>query len=68
MLGGGIQQRIKKMKEAILTEAKQRAINIVDNANEEADTERAKLYNAQKEKITEEFAVAAKANKIKDKM
>lgn len=36
------------MKEAILTQAKQRAMVIVDNANEEADTERAKIYNAEK--------------------
>ena len=42
---------IKKMKEAILTEAKQRSHMIVENANEEADQERARLYNAEKEKI-----------------
>lgn len=51
MVAGNIQERINKMKEAILTEAKQRAHQIVENANEEADEERAKIYNAEKEKI-----------------
>ncbi len=37
MVAGNIEERIKKMKEAILTEAKQRAHMIVENANEEAD-------------------------------
>ena len=51
MVVGSIEERIKKMKEAILTEAKQRSHMIVENANEEADQERARLYNAEKEKI-----------------
>jgi hypothetical protein len=48
MVAGNIEERIKKMKEAILTEAKQRAHMIVENANEEADQERAKIYNTEK--------------------
>ncbi len=56
------------MKEAILTEAKQRAHMIVESASEEADQERAKIYNAEKEKIQLEFAQLAKSDKIKEKM
>lgn len=56
------------MKEAILTEAKQRAHMIVESASEEADQDRAKIYNAEKEKIQLEFAQLAKADKIKEKM
>lgn len=33
---------------------------IVENANEEADQERARLYNAEKEKIQHEFALLTK--------
>ena len=33
MVAGNIEERIKKMKDAILTEAKQRAHSIVENAN-----------------------------------
>lgn len=48
MVAGGIEERIKKMKEAILTEARQRADQIVEDAQEEGDQERAKIYNAEK--------------------
>ena len=68
MVAGNIQERIKKMKEAILMEAKQRAHFTVQTASEEADQERAKFYNAEKEKIMLEFALLAKNEKIKDKM
>lgn len=37
---GKIEERIKKMKEAIQSEAKQRALQIVERAEEEADIER----------------------------
>ena len=33
MVAGNIEERIKKMKEAILTEAKERALMIVQNAD-----------------------------------
>jgi vacuolar-type H+-ATPase subunit H len=56
------------MKEAILIEAKQRAHTLVENANEEADQERAKIYNLEKEKIQHEFTILTKAEKIKEKM
>ena len=68
MVAGNIQERIKKMKEALLMEAKQRAHFTVQTASEEADQERAKFYNAEKEKIMLEFALLAKNEKIKDKM
>lgn len=48
MVAGSIEERIKKMKEAILTEARQRAATIVEDAKEEADQERAKIYNTEK--------------------
>lgn len=60
MVAGNIQERIKKMKEAILMEAKQRAHQTVESASEEADQERAKFYNTEKEKIVLEFALLAK--------
>ena len=50
------------MKEAILTEDKQRAHMIVQNANEEAGEERAKILNTIKEKITIQFARLAKSS------
>lgn len=68
MVSGNIEERIKKMKEAILTEAKQRALALVDNANEEADQERAKIYQTEKEKIHLEFTLLAKSERIKEKM
>lgn len=68
MVSGNIEERIKKMKEAILIEAKQRAHTLVENANEEADQERAKIYNLEKEKIQHEFTIITKAEKIKEKM
>lgn len=51
MVAGSIEERIKKMKEAILTEAKERAATIVKNADEEANNERAMQFNHEKEKI-----------------
>lgn len=42
MVSGNIEERIKKMKEAILSEAKERAATIVKNADVEADQERAR--------------------------
>ena len=42
MVSGSIEERIKKMKEAILSEAKERAATIVKNADVEADQERAR--------------------------
>lgn len=45
MVAGSIEERIKKMKEAILAEAKERASTIVKNADEEANNERAMLFN-----------------------
>ncbi len=55
MAVGGIEERIKKMKEAIKNEAKQRALNIVEKAEEEAELERVQLYKAEKEKIDAEY-------------
>lgn len=51
MVAGNIEERIKKMKEAILSEARERAATIVKNADEEANNERAMLFNQEKEKI-----------------
>lgn len=45
MVAGSIEERIKKMKEAILSEANERAATIVKNADEEASNERAMLFN-----------------------
>ena len=46
MAVGGIEERIKKMKEAIKSEAKQRALNILEKAEEEADLERIHLVKS----------------------
>lgn len=51
MVVGKIEDRIKKMKEAIETEAKQRALHIVERAEEEADIERVNIIKEEKEKI-----------------
>lgn len=40
---GKVEERIKKMKEAIQVEAKQRAIHIVERADEEVAIERANI-------------------------
>lgn len=45
---GKIEDRIKKMKEAIRTEAKQRAQHIVERAEEEADVERVTIIREEK--------------------
>ena len=45
MVVGKMEDRIKKMKEAILNEANERAATIVKNADEEASNERAMLFN-----------------------
>ena len=55
MVVGSIEERIKKMKEAILSEANERASTIVKNADEEASNERAMMFNHEKEKIHQEF-------------
>jgi hypothetical protein len=68
MVAGSIEERIKKMKNAILMEAKERAHNAVEHASEEADQERAKIYHREKDRIVAEFALMAKAEKVKDKM
>ncbi len=48
MVTGNIEERIKKIKEAILTEANQRAHMIVENTNLEAHQKHAKIYNTEK--------------------
>ena len=68
MVAGSIEERIKKMKEAILTEAKERASTIVKNADEEANNERAMLFNHEKEKIQQEFVLLNKNERVKEKM
>lgn len=68
MVAGSIEERIKKMKEAILTEAKQKAHSIVERANEEADLARADFLNKEKEKLQLEFAQLVKAERVKEKM
>ena len=68
MVAGSIEERIKKMKEAILSEAKERASTIVKNADEEANNERAMLFNHEKEKIHQEFILLNKSERVKEKM
>jgi vacuolar-type H+-ATPase subunit H len=68
MVAGSIEERIKKMKEAILTEAKERASTIVKNADEEANNERAMQFNHEKEKIHHEFILLNKQERVKEKM
>jgi hypothetical protein len=46
MVVGSIEERIKKMKEAIQNEAKQRALYIVEKAEEEADIERVSIIKS----------------------
>ena len=61
MVVGKIEDRIKKMKEAIETEAKQRALHIVERAEEEADIERVNIIKEEKEKIDSEYQKLHKA-------
>jgi vacuolar-type H+-ATPase subunit H len=68
MVAGSIEERIKKMKEAILSEANERASTIVKNADEEAANERAMLFNHEKEKIHHEFIALNKQEKVQEKM
>lgn len=68
MVAGNIEERIKKMKEAILSEANERSSTIVKNADEEASNERAMLFNHEKEKIHQEYLLLYKNEKVKDKM
>ena len=65
---GKIEERIKKMKEAIQTEAKQRAQHIVERAEEEADIERVNIIREEKERINNEFEKLHKTEQVKAKM
>lgn len=56
------------MKEAILSEANERAATIVKNADEEASNERAMMFNQEKEKIEQEYVLIHKQEKVRDKM
>ena len=68
MVAGSIEERIKKMKEAILSEANERSATIVKNADEEASNERAMMFNQEKEKIEQEYILIHKQEKVRDKM
>lgn len=48
---GNVEERIKKMKDAIKFEAQQRAQNMVEKAKDDADIERNKIVTAEKEKL-----------------
>lgn len=65
---GNIDDRIRKMKEAIRMEAQQRAQNMEVQSKEEAVIERMKLINHEKEKIDHEFMLKTKAEAVRAKM
>jgi vacuolar-type H+-ATPase subunit H len=68
MAMGKIEDRIKKMKEAIKSEAAQRAIGIAERAEDEADIERNSIMKEEREKIDAEFSKLQQAERVKAKM
>jgi vacuolar-type H+-ATPase subunit H len=68
MAMGKIDDRIKKMKDAIRNEAGQRAEGIIDQAEEEADIERNNIIKSEKLKVDEEYAQLNQAEKTKARM
>ena len=65
---GNVEDRIRKMKEAIKYEAQQRAQNIVERANDDANIERNKIETTEKEKLDQEYTLKMKAEGVRAKM
>lgn len=65
---GNVEERIRKMKDAIKYEAQQRAQNIVEKAADDADVERNKIAIAEKSKIENEYSLKMKSEGVRAKM
>ena len=65
---GNVEERIRKMKDAIKYEAQQRAQNIVDKAKDDADIERNKILTLEKDKLEIEYSQKFKSEGVRAKM
>lgn len=65
---GNVEERIRKMKDAIKFEAQQRGQNIIEKAKDDADIERNKIATTEKEKIEQEYNLKMKSEGVKAKM
>ena len=65
---GNVEERIRKMKDAIKYEAQQRAQNIVEKAKDDADIERNKILTLEKDKLETEYSLKMKSEGVRAKM
>lgn len=65
---GNVEERIRKMKDAIKYEAQQRAQNIVEKAKDDADIERNKILTLEKDKLEVEYSLKMKSEGVRAKM